>query len=602
MARSSLLCLATATLLVAFSNLPLSAAADAPPPASNSAPAEAPVELPAVNVTDSKFLPPPESWRYGQFESFEILSNASDRETRQLLRDFIIFRQALALVWRIEPREPVPLTLVLCGRENKFDDFVESASGAEPKRASVLVKDLDRVAIVIDLQRKAVTLSASEAGAGSADGDSGFATFSIDHHSQLYREYVKYLLSGAEPPLPAWLQEGLAQMVMGMEFSSNSVIFGRLSERGASMRSAASPGSASTAADEESIADVAEQSVPDLDFNQALNRQRLLPFHAFFDVRADSTVAQNVIGNTRWSKQAYAFVHLCLYGRGKRYQKAFLKFAERATHEAVTEESFKECFGMSYDKMLVELRGYIEMTDYKYEQFKIKGQGFFQPPPLELRDAADSEVGRIKGDALRAAHRLPQAHDALAAAYLRGEREPALLGALGMYESSAGNGERAQKFLEAAAKTKIIRPSVYLSWAQLLYADALAHPGTVQGKLSAEQATAILRPLFVTRGQTPHLPQVYELIADTWAHCALEPKHEHLGVLKEGVSLFPRHSELIFKSAALYLQAGYADEAAALAALGERTATTAEGKARFRAFAAKLPKAEATTAAPKTTP
>ena len=46
------------------------------------------VELPKFVVTDSRELPPPESWRYATMPGFEILSNASDKATQRLLRDF----------------------------------------------------------------------------------------------------------------------------------------------------------------------------------------------------------------------------------------------------------------------------------------------------------------------------------------------------------------------------------------------------------------------------------------------------------------------------------------------------------------------------------
>jgi len=55
-----------------------------------------------------------------------------------------------------------------------------------------------------------------------------------------------------------------------------------------------------------------------------------------------------------WDSQAYEFVHLCLYGMGKRYQKPFLQFVSRAGREPVTEAMFQECFGMSYRKMELE--------------------------------------------------------------------------------------------------------------------------------------------------------------------------------------------------------------------------------------------------------
>ena len=56
------------------------------------------VELPKFVVTDSRELPPPEFWRYGTMPGFEILSNASDKATQRLLRDFDMFRQALGYI------------------------------------------------------------------------------------------------------------------------------------------------------------------------------------------------------------------------------------------------------------------------------------------------------------------------------------------------------------------------------------------------------------------------------------------------------------------------------------------------------------------------
>lgn len=65
---------------------------------------------------------------------------------------------------------------------------------------------------------------------------------------------------------------------------------------------------------------------------------------------SDSPEAINPLGNNVWAKQSYAFVHMCLYGRGKRYQKPFATFLTRLGKEPVSEELFKECFKMDYKK------------------------------------------------------------------------------------------------------------------------------------------------------------------------------------------------------------------------------------------------------------
>src|SRR3954462_13021720 len=73
------------------------------------------VELPKFVVTDSRELPPPESWRYATIPGFEVLTNASDKATQRFLRDFQMFRQALSYVWPIA--NPPRLTpLIICGR------------------------------------------------------------------------------------------------------------------------------------------------------------------------------------------------------------------------------------------------------------------------------------------------------------------------------------------------------------------------------------------------------------------------------------------------------------------------------------------------------
>lgn len=77
-----------------------SAASFAAPDAAVTAAAGDPVvELPKFVVTDSRELPPPEAWRYGEIPGFEILTNASDKATQRLIRDFELFKQALGYAW-----------------------------------------------------------------------------------------------------------------------------------------------------------------------------------------------------------------------------------------------------------------------------------------------------------------------------------------------------------------------------------------------------------------------------------------------------------------------------------------------------------------------
>ena len=46
---------------------------------------------------------------------------------------------------------------------------------------------------------------------------------------------------------------------------------------------------------------------------------------------------------------------MCLYGENGKYRDGFFKFVDRSKKEAATEAVFKECFGIGYKAMGIEL-------------------------------------------------------------------------------------------------------------------------------------------------------------------------------------------------------------------------------------------------------
>ena len=160
------------------------------------------VELPKFVVTDSRELPPPESWRYGEIPGFQILTNASEKNTRRLIRDFGLFKQALNMVFPVPDRSPMPVTLILCGRGAKFDAFVpKGKSSVEGVLASLFLSNREQSSIVIDLESSTLNLSAADTTDDAATGTDS-TLFSVDHDKQLYREYVHYLLVAANRARP----------------------------------------------------------------------------------------------------------------------------------------------------------------------------------------------------------------------------------------------------------------------------------------------------------------------------------------------------------------------------------------------------------------
>lgn len=549
------------------------------------------VELPTYTVTESRELPPPEKWSYARIDGFEVLSSASDRATKRLVQDFQRFYQAIGFVWPgVQRPAAVPAALIICGRGGKFEKFMP-AGESRPDRAmaSLSLRDREQSAIVIDYESKVINLLTPEGTAAAsavtidADGNSSFnggdPGFEIDAYRQLYREYIRFLLAAVQPRPPAWLEEGLAQIFMAMEITDKQILVGKVEDPNTISATQAAMNSAG-------ISGTAPQE--DRDFNAALSHRALLPMEELLSVKADSPVAQNPLGST-WAKQSYAFVHWGLYGNLGKNQRAFVTFLRRLEREPLSEPLFKECFKKSYKDMAMEIRGYVDFTVHKVAGVQAKkGEKIPEPPPFELREATPAEIGRLQGDTLRLAGHADDAHLALIAPYIRGERDPSLLAALGLLERSRGDNARAKKFLEAAAGAKAVRPRAYLELARLRLADALARPAS-SGLLSAEQAATVLQPLFTARSQPPPLPEVYETIAEAWSACSVTAGAPHLAVIDEGVRLFPRNAGLVYLDAALKVRAGLVAEAGSLINLGLRVAPDSASRGRFEALKAKLP-------------
>lgn len=542
---------------------------------------EAPYELPKYTVTAERELPPPESWHYARIPGFEVLSNTSEGGTRDLLNNFQRFAHAVDLVWPgLVPPGTAPAALIICGRGDQFGAFVPaSARSTERAMTSLILRTREQAAIVLDRQTKVLNLATVEGVAdaatavvvdeeGIAAGTGADPGFVVDAYRQLYREYLRFLLTSREVPPPAWFAEGLAQLFMAMEVTDTSITLGKLDDPNAPSR-----------------------QPEDRDFSATLAKRALLPMAELFAVTLDSPTALNPLGST-WAKQSYAFVHWGLYGDAGRHQKDFFTFLARLGRETLSEALFRECFQQSYEEMLFTLRRYLEFTRHKVAGIRAeKGQKISEPPPVGLREATEAEVGRLKGETLRLAGKRTAAHTALVTPYRRGQRDPALLAALGIDEANGGDPVKARQLLEAAAGAKVVRPRAYVELARLRLLEAHAQPEGTGGKMSARQTTFILEPLFVAHGQLPALPELYELIGEAWGQSELAPSAAQLAVLDEGVRLFPRNAILVYRDAALQAKIGRVREAESLIRLGLRVTTDEGLRAKFEALTVGLPAA-----------
>ncbi len=527
------------------------------------------VELPEFTVTGKGGLPEPEPWRIVAWPGFEVLSTAPDRRTRRLLENYLKFNEALALVWPV-PRPPTepPIRLIICGRGDVFTRFTGPVTGPVPTSgaATLLLRRGADTAIVVDYQTKALPFSIRplrfrgtqfrfpfSARSNEEDMEEDHAEemeldedeTSLDHVRELSREYVRVVLTsqGARPP--AWFEEGLAQILAGIELNRGSIVVAKLRT------------SSELSVDEEG------------GFNIVLRHQKLIPLAQFFSVSHDAPQVRNPIGSV-WVHQAHAFAHFCLYGERGRRQQAFVNFVRRAMREPVTEEVFRDCFGLTFREMEKELRRYVLLPRSQYQRFTLgKGEEIKAPQLAELRDATPDEVGRLLGESLALAGHEAAAHRELRLAYARGARHPRVLGGLGLAELATGRKERAWKLINAAVDARVDRAEPYLALARQRLSEA-------PERIGSAAAANVLKVLFAARQYAPPHAEVYRTIADVWRRCTVEPTSDHLAPLYEGMKHFPRDQALARALLELEKRVGHEREARELETYLERLALAAD--------------------------
>ncbi|MBC2608048.1 tetratricopeptide repeat protein [Pelagicoccus albus] len=547
-------------------------------------------ELDPVKSMGSFELPDEEEWSYGQLDEFEVLSNASEINTKKLLSDFGRFRDALNFVLPIRPTPKANARLILCGSKGEFWRFTERVGESRNGVFSLLLQNDSQLAIVLNMQSRYYNTRI----------DTEPVSLEIDYRRQLFREYAKFLLA-KDKKLPPWLLEGWLQIVMDIELYDRIIKFGQLDmDRGIPDPNAIPRGGnfdsvyealvfagviSETAAEEgeDEMLTAAPVQAEEMDavpldavlefwtqdppFHIALAKQILIPLQEMFSYPIEEYEELNRLTDLLWAKQCHVFVHFCNYASRGKYKQSFDLFVERLKTEEPSEELFEECFDMSYRQMTKKFEAHIRYPYHNYQYVKLNKDQPLAYPEVELRSASQSEIGRIKGDVQLLAGLTDRAVLSYKVALKRDTNNPQLLAAYGLGEYQAGNQEKAYDLLLKATSNGVNRAEVWVALADITLTKALKSPNE-NGQLSAEQMQAILLPLLKARSLPPALPQTYKLMAKAWDHSSIRPNAIQVELLSEGVLAFTEASELALSTAHFYEMLADIDHARQAARIG----------------------------------
>jgi hypothetical protein len=538
------------------------------------------VALPPFLVEETRPLP----WLYADVAGLEVLSSCPERLTRQLVANHHRLHALLG--------ELLPPALQLKMSEKRTLVFVESAQQpptsqevvAQMLLSAVDQQALDNTAVPMDdgrLRRRPPPPRYTFLPNLRLWDRDAQALFAIVRESEfdpkrvaLTPEYIAYVLRNRLPALPPWYISGVLTLFARAKFTEDALTLERLDW-------------------------LSETGSAALKAGPVANRA-LLPLADFFAGELSQSDPALDDGLSLWQAQAALFVRWGLGGRGAPRRTALANFVERSAVEPVTEALFQQCFGFDFATAQKQLTEYL--AEAMRDRLALRPAQKPRLPDYSMRPANELEIARIKGDWERlevgyvkaqfptlTQKYLEQARRTLMRAYDRGSRDARLLAVIGLCEVDAGNDAVAREFLEdAAARTKTLRPRAWFELARLRFAAFGAGRAGAERRLTRDQANAVLAPLLAAREQEPPLAEVYDLIAEVWAVSAEQPTREQLAVLEQGVRLFPRRTELVYRTAELNVRHGYTETARWLITLGLTLAPDAAARSRFEALQARL--------------
>ena len=536
------------------------------------------IALPPFIVEEAaKRLP----WLYADIAGLEVLSSCPERLTRQLVANHYRLHALLGEL------VPPALQLRMTGKPTLI--FVDSAHQpatsqevvAQMVLSAVDQQMLDNEAVPIDdgrLRRRPKPPRYTFLPNLRLWDRDAQALFAIVRESEfdanrvaLSPEYVAYILRNRLPALPPWYISGVLTLFARARFTEDALTLDRLDWLSESGSAALKAGP------------VANRAV--------------MPLADFF---AGELAPSEGEGLSLWQAQAALFIHWGLGGRGAPRRAGLWKFVARAATEPVTEALFQECLGLDFAAAQKQLAAYL--PEAMQDRLALRPAQRPRLPNYPVRPANDVEVARIKGDWERleigyvkaqfptlTQKYLEEARRTLMRPYERGSRDPQLLAVMGLCEVDAGNDGAAREYLEdAAARTKSLRPRAAFELARLRFTALRPQRAGTQPALTRDQANEVFTLLSATREQEPPLAEVYTLMAEVWDVCAQAPTRTELAVLEEGVRMFPRNTELVYRTAELNVRHGFSDTARWLITLGLTLAPDDAARQRFEELQGRL--------------
>src|ERR1700733_2848636 len=278
-----------------------------------------------VIITGQAVAPDP-PWRTAATPNYRILSQLSDRETADWMRDFDQYILSVSDTLKMDLRALPPLTVVIFAHDRDYTPYKLQRPNGETANVAGQFE-----------RRQTWSMIA-------------MASDSFDAQSRrvIFHEATHWLMGVDQSSQPAWFSEGIAEMFSTFERRGDKVNWGKpINEHLALLRGS----------------------------GEMPLAQFLAEPSALFD-REDHTA--------RFYAQAWAFTHFLMFSKDQRHRQLLIKFLDTFKTQS-GEATVNTVFGPSLPEIEREFQIYVDQRSWTYMIQSVKATA--EPPALQPASA-----------------------------------------------------------------------------------------------------------------------------------------------------------------------------------------------------------------------
>ncbi len=358
-----------------------------------------------------------EAWAEVRSDHFTVYSDAGEGPARRITHQFEKFHAVIRSLLPSLEADPGMPTIVLAARDGKtlgslLPQFADGRDQARPGGFFVGGEGKNYIALRLDTSEVPIAIP-------PGIGDEGYVAYlhRINEHYRyhaVYHEYVHLLMRLNYPPLPVWIDEGLAECFGHTVISDRSSVVGHPSPIQLGI----------------------------------LRNERRIPLDELFAVDRRSPYYREEARAAVFYAQSWALTHMLFLGDERAHAPRLLQYLERLRDGVAGQAAAAEAFG-DLEDLGRRLDAYVGHA--AFYAFEVKTPPVRPPEEYRFRRVPPAEMRAVQGDFFVAMRLWPEAKALLDSVLEQDPNNAEALTSMGLYHAGQNRREEAAGFFKAAA-------------------------------------------------------------------------------------------------------------------------------------------------------